>query len=753
MGNYQGKGLNYNYSSILRKEASAIFFERLSRKLALNIEKYFGKGESQRVIKLLGKGRLKIVSPETFLFSSENLNDSTLDLYNTCSSVEEFFYKGLMYFKKRAERGETDIVIREFLLAFADLFTKSRRVISQEELCEYIRTLIPTTVNATHPSPFAIELIEPRMRELLEETTGLDLTSYNRFIQTFLMEFQEFSRGEKAIIPGSYFYPAINIVFPVYEDTRFNQELYLSSVLRSPREHTISILKTVPSLSEDSPALRVAIDTLAAEKKIRNYNADSIILELERIAKSKLFKTYPTAKDFSTPFHQIGINRAFLMDRRVNRTCTNLELFRNCFKPYLCNILIDCSTLSHHQIEAHISAAKTLGLLKTYHYSYTKNLVSKNFTTKITLVNVSELNQNFVDFVKNKIEEIKSLTNREFYAEIQYKGDVITSKAKSNEATHIRVISDIHADYNRGHNYAFNFGDDFVINCGDTGGDAITCIDWNRNHIRNGVTVIGNHLGYSSSHPELNKNGTFHVANTKNSQLKEISASLTGISGPQIMSNSIKEYKGMIIIGTCLYTDFNLYGETNIAECMNYAKKYINDFKYPMVVGHREYSLNPDGTWKIVMKKRSESTVRPFTPEDHAYFFHFSFNFIKEKVVEYAHKPIIIVTHHAPSPHSISKEYRGSMLNPAFVSDLNDYIIQHPQIRLWCHGHVHSPFDYILGETRVVCNPFGYNNENNADLPYNYGTRIAIADIKSKKSWKDLCEKEISNGLIKVYQK
>ena len=145
-------------------------------------------------------------------------------------------------------------------------------------------------------------------------------------------------------------------------------------------------------------------------------------------------------------------------------------------------------------------------------------------------------------------------------------------------------------------------------------------------------------------------------------------------------------------------------------------------------------------------------SVRGFTPQDHAYFFKHSMKYLKEKVEEYSDKPIIIVTHHAPSPYSISLQYTGSMLNPAFASNLNQFIVEHPQIRLWCHGHVHTPFDYILGETRVVCCPFGYNNENNADLPYNYGKRIAIENVKSKESWRKICKDEIEQGIIKVYE-
>ena len=34
--------------------------------------------------------------------------------------------------------------------------------------------------------------------------------------------------------------------------------------------------------------------------------------------------------------------------------------------------------------------------------------------------------------------------------------------------------------------------------------------------------------------------------------------------------------------------------------------------------------------------------------------------------------------------------------------------MDHPQIKLWTHGHTHEDFDYMVGETRIVCNPRGY---------------------------------------------
>lgn len=75
----------------------------------------------------------------------------------------------------------------------------------------------------------------------------------------------------------------------------------------------------------------------------------------------------------------------------------------------------------------------------------------------------------------------------------------------------------------------------------------------------------------------------------------------------------------------------------------------------------------------------------------------------------------IFLSHHAPSYQSIHEEYRSgrySHLNPAYYSDLEQFILDRPDIKLWTHGHVHSNFDYYVGNTRVVCNPHGYGNEN-----------------------------------------
>ena len=47
-------------------------------------------------------------------------------------------------------------------------------------------------------------------------------------------------------------------------------------------------------------------------------------------------------------------------------------------------------------------------------------------------------------------------------------------------------------------------------------------------------------------------------------------------------------------------------------------------------------------------------------------------------------------------------------MNGGYSSSLDEFIMDHPQIKLWTHGHTHEPFDYMVGETRIVCNPRGY---------------------------------------------
>jgi Icc-related predicted phosphoesterase len=70
----------------------------------------------------------------------------------------------------------------------------------------------------------------------------------------------------------------------------------------------------------------------------------------------------------------------------------------------------------------------------------------------------------------------------------------------------------------------------------------------------------------------------------------------------------------------------------------------------------------------------------------------------------------VVVGHHAPSSQSVAEWYKGdTLMNGAFRSELDEFIMDRPQIRYWLHGHMHNNSNYWIGETRVVCNPRGYD--------------------------------------------
>jgi Icc-related predicted phosphoesterase len=91
--------------------------------------------------------------------------------------------------------------------------------------------------------------------------------------------------------------------------------------------------------------------------------------------------------------------------------------------------------------------------------------------------------------------------------------------------------------------------------------------------------------------------------------------------------------------------------------------------------------------------------------------------FIRTTVEADVTKRYVVVGHHAPSRLSTHPRYsRELIMNGGYSSELDDFILDHPQIKLWTHGHTHEDFDYLIGSTRILCNPRGYiNYEERAD--------------------------------------
>lgn len=141
------------------------------------------------------------------------------------------------------------------------------------------------------------------------------------------------------------------------------------------------------------------------------------------------------------------------------------------------------------------------------------------------------------------------------------------------------------------------------------------------------------------------------------------------------------------IIGATLWTDFLLYGHAREADALSSAARGMTDFS---CIWHGE---------------------RRFTPKDSA-FLHRNHVFHIEQELQSAQNrgsTAIVVTHHAPSPQSITPYWKkhGGLLNAAFASDLR-FLMEKYRPPLWVHGHMHNSLDYRHKGTRVVCNPRGY---------------------------------------------
>ncbi len=138
-------------------------------------------------------------------------------------------------------------------------------------------------------------------------------------------------------------------------------------------------------------------------------------------------------------------------------------------------------------------------------------------------------------------------------------------------------------------------------------------------------------------------------------------------------------------IGTTLWTDFQLYGAP--ATSMTIAQERLEDFKVIRIErGHKLRTLRPSDTIRLHDA---------------------SLAFLHEELSRPFDGATVVVTHHAPSPRSIAPKFRDDPLNPAFASDL-DTLIYSYEPSVWIHGHMHNSFDYMIGRTRVVCNPRGY---------------------------------------------
>lgn len=160
-----------------------------------------------------------------------------------------------------------------------------------------------------------------------------------------------------------------------------------------------------------------------------------------------------------------------------------------------------------------------------------------------------------------------------------------------------------------------------------------------------------------------------------------------------------------LFVGGTLWTDMNK--EDGIT--LMHMKGMMNDFRLVSNSNRETFFRDDDGNSQV-------RTAR-FTPDDAVVDHKEMLEYLKLMVSGKNDQKIVVVGHHAPSKMSTHPRYKDEdIMNGGYSSDLSEFILDHPQIKLWTHGHTHEDFDYLIGSTRIVCNPRGYiNYEDRAD--------------------------------------
>jgi len=188
--------------------------------------------------------------------------------------------------------------------------------------------------------------------------------------------------------------------------------------------------------------------------------------------------------------------------------------------------------------------------------------------------------------------------------------------------------------------------------------------------------VCGNHEFYGNDMTDIRK------------RWREVEE---GIPNFHFLDNEWRILDGVRFLGGTMWTSFNERDYMAVAT----AHRSMNDFR---TITRDNQSINPD---TII--------------EEHDKFM----TFLLEKFDEEFDGTTVVVTHHSPGNVERSG-YGKSTLNYAYFAELENLVGHHNKAKLWVHGHTHKSADYLINETRVVCNPYGYHEyETNGDFNRN----------------------------------
>lgn len=182
--------------------------------------------------------------------------------------------------------------------------------------------------------------------------------------------------------------------------------------------------------------------------------------------------------------------------------------------------------------------------------------------------------------------------------------------------------------------------------------------------------VAGNHEYYGHAIPKLTV------------ELVSLGAEL----GVTVLERAATRIDAFRFLGCTLWSDFRVTG--NQAASMAACHEAMTDFR----------------------KIRVSPSFRRLRPSDQAGWHDQALRWLRSELANGDAARTVVVTHHAPSRHSLGPEFSLDPLSGGYASDLES-LIATSGVPLWIHGHTHRCADYFVGGTRVLSNPRGYPDE------------------------------------------
>lgn len=196
------------------------------------------------------------------------------------------------------------------------------------------------------------------------------------------------------------------------------------------------------------------------------------------------------------------------------------------------------------------------------------------------------------------------------------------------------------------------------------------------------IYILGNHEHY---HGDFAKT------------LTTVKENLAYLKNLHILEKETVTIGDVTFIGGTLWTDMNNEDPLTLF----HIKGMMNDFIEVRNSNTETSFKDEDGNFR--------TRVSRFTPMDAVEDHKKMLEFIRLVVEGKEDGKFVVVGHHSPSRLSTHPRYaQDTVMNGGYSSHLDFFIEDHPQIKLWTHGHTHEPFDYNIGLTRIVCNPRGY---------------------------------------------